>query len=794
MPDLAGIGCTVVARRDLPVARILARSYLDHHGDHEFVVVVLDPDDDEDTRSGLRIVRPDWLDLDRTDFLRLATAYDAPDLVRAVVPFALRQALAEAPVAIHLDSSSHVVGSLAGVVELAHGHDIVLIPQLLEPLPVDGKQPDATGLPVTGPFSAGFLAVGQGARPFLDHWAGWSRHEAPPSSEPRPGAHPHPVQQVPGLYRHTVHRDPGLDVGYWNAHERAPDTELRVVNFRGYDPDSPWLLSRHCPRWPRVLLSEHPALRRRAAEYRAALLAAGDPDTGEYGLGSLPDGSPLTAWIRRLFRHTWAAAERGNPDAPEPVAMPPHAFDGDAFREWLRSPGSVKEAAAGLNRAAVWAWTKRPDLQTAFRHPYREDAPAFRNWCRDHGVAEGMIPEWAVPAAPEPPGAPVAELGVNLGGFLTGELGLGEMGRIVHHVLRHAGVPVASVVEERVLTCRTDLPAPEDVGYPRFPVTILAVNADYTRMALETYPELGEHRYRIGLWAWELEDFPDWLHDAFALVDEVWTLSEFSRAAIAAHSPVPVKVIPLPVLDPGEPAAPRSGEPVQFLFLFDFNSTGQRKNATGLVETFRKAFPGRDDVRLVIKATNGERNPAQAERLRLLVRDDERVTLLERYLTVEELGDLYARSHAYASLHRSEGFGLTVAEAMIRGLPVISTDYSGTKEFVTEAVGWPVPYEMVQVGPGAQPYHADAWWAEPDLDHAARAMREIADNPTEAARRGKAAREHLLETRSVQRAAEWVLAELTAAYRSWREPATPDGRLRRTARAGVNRLRMRIGR
>jgi glycosyltransferase involved in cell wall biosynthesis len=772
MPDPAVIACTVVAGKDLRAATVLARSYLDHHGDHEFVVVVLDPDGGTDAEPGLRFVGPDWLDLDRTDFLRLATAYDAPDLVRAVVPFALRQALAEAAVAIHLDSSCQVLGSLTGVAELARSHDIVLIPQLLEPLPVDGKQPDTTG--ASGPFSESFLAVGRGARPFLDHWAEWSRHDAPASGEP-------------------VHRDPGVDVGYWNAHER-PHTGLRVVNFRGYDPDSPWLLSADCPRWPRVLLSEHATLARLADEYRAALIAAGGPGTGEYGFGSLPDGSPLTAWLRRLFRHTWAAAERRNPHAPEPVALPPHAFDGDVFREWLRSPGSAKERAAGLNRAAVWTWTNRPDLRTAFRHPYREDAAAFRNWCRDHGVAEGMIPDWAVPTAPEPPTAPVSELGVNLGGFLTGELGIGEMGRIVHHVLRHAGLPVASLVEERVLTCRTDLPAPDDLGYPRFPVTILAVNADYTRLALETYPELGEQRYRIGLWAWELEDFPDWLHDAFTLVDEVWTLSEFSRTAIAAHSPVPVKVIPLPVLDPGAPAAPRSGEPVRFLFLFDFNSTGQRKNATGLVGAFRKAFPGRDDVRLVIKATNGERNPAQAERLRLLVRDDPRITLLERYLTVEELGDLYARSHAYASLHRSEGFGLTVAEAMIRGLPVISTDYSSTREFVTDAVGWPVPHRMVQVGPGAPPYHADAWWAEPDLDHAARAMREIADNPTEAAQRGKAAREHLLETRSVERAAEWVRAEITAAYHSWRGSSpTAASRLRRTARAGVNRLRLRPG-
>src|SRR5207245_2460266 len=109
---------------------------------------------------------------------------------------------------------------------------------------------------------------------------------------------------------------------------------------------------------------------------------------------------------------------------------------------------------------------------------------------------------------------------------------------------------------------------------------------------------------------------------------------------------------------------------------------GARKNPWGLIDAFRRAFPDRDDVRLVIKAINGELNPHAAERVRVAVADDPRIELLERYLTVQELHDLYEGSTCYVSLHRSEGFGLTVAEAMARGMPVISTDYSGTKEFM----------------------------------------------------------------------------------------------------------------
>jgi glycosyltransferase involved in cell wall biosynthesis len=354
---------------------------------------------------------------------------------------------------------------------------------------------------------------------------------------------------------------------------------------------------------------------------------------------------------------------------------------------------------------------------------------------------------------------------------------------------------VVSVVEEHSLSaaCRTALDEPETAGRPRFPVSILAVNSDYTELLLDSHPELGHQRYRIGLWAWELEDFPKSMHGGFDFVDEVWTISEFCRKTIAAHSPVPVKTIPFPVLDPGQVkrAVRQAGDPVQFLFAFDFNSTGGRKNPWGAVVAFQRAFPDRDDVRLLIKATNGHLHSATAERLRYAIGDDKRIELLERYLTVEELDALYAGSDAYVSLHRSEGFGLTVAEAMIRGMPVIATNYSSTTEFFNAEVGWPVPYRMVEVGPGWAPYQKDARWADPDLDAAAEAMRQIAEDPAEARRRGAAAREHILRTRSMELATTWMRTQLRQAHQAWQdknEPVRPPfaPTLRRVARKAIH--------
>lgn len=776
--------CTVVTERHLPAARVLARSYVEQHPGHDFVVLVVDRAEFAGKSDGYRVLGYRALDVDQDDYLRLATSFTGPMLVEAAVPLLLRQLLTDADVAMYFAAEAEVLAPLTDVARLADRHGVVLLSRLLAPLPRDGEEPGTE----PASFDSGFVAVGRTAIPFLDFWADQSTRD---TSDDEPVA---ALELVPGLFPHTVLRDPGLGAGYRNLHERplsrgadgtieAGGVPLRLMHFTGYRPEKPWLLTTHCRR-PRVRLSSDGLLRELCADHRDRLLAAGhvaekDGAAPEYGFAELPDGTPLTGSMRRLFHTSWleaTAAERADdPLGRVAEEIPPHPFGEDggaAFRRWLASPASPLEKAAGLNRLVMRIWADRVDLQAVFPRPCHAHNAAFRHWCRTHGLDEGLLPEWALPREPITPNPPLDEFGVNVAGYLTAELGLGEMGRVIHRAVRESGVPVVSVVEEHSLsrTVRTALDQPDTVGTPRFPVSVLAVNADYTELLLDSHPEVGHERYRIGLWAWELEDFPEHLHEGFALVDEVWTVSEFCARTIAPHSPVPVKVIPVPVLDPGERPRPHRapGEPVRFLFAFDFNSTGQRKNPWGLVEAFRRAFGDRDDVRLTIKATNGHLHVEAEERLRHVIGDDHRIDLLDRYLSVAELDALYAGSDAYVSLHRSEGFGLTVAEAMVRGMPVIATAYGGTTEFFDDTVGWPIPYERIEVGPGWEPYQKDGVWADPDLDAAARAMRAVADDPEEARRRGKAAREYILRTRSMDAATEWLRTELKAAYDTWR--------------------------
>jgi glycosyltransferase involved in cell wall biosynthesis len=809
--------CTVVTHDRLPAAKVLAETYLRHHPGHGFVVFVTDsassaaPDE-----SGYLVAGYGWLDVDADEYLRLATFHSAGGLVDAVKPLVLRQLLESAEVVVHLAPETKVFAPFDDITRLAVEHDVVVTPYTLTALPLDGLEPREK----PGVFDDGFLAVGQGARTYLDLRAERARRRPPHGAVLESDRNW--TELFSGFVRHTVVRDPGLAVAYWNVHERelreGPVTgngsPVRFFRFAGYDPETPWVVSSECLDRPRAVLSGSTALRLLCDDYRDDLRQAGYRDeataSDPYGFAVLPDGSKLNHLMQQLFYERWLKAEKAKVE-PDPFGraadeIPPHPFSDDGglgFQDWLTSPASPIEQASGLTRLANAVWTSRPDLQAAFPHPRGSSSSAFRDWCSTYGLSEDLIPVWARPVDPPAVSAPVDEFGVNVAGYLTAELGLGEMGRILHRIVAESGTPVVSVVEEHSLSaaCRTALDEPETAGRPRFPVSVLAVNSDYTELLLDSHPEVGHERYRIGLWAWELEDFPKSMHGGFAFVDEVWTISEFCRKAIAAHSPVPVKTIPLPVIDPGtaKRTARQAGDPVRFLFAFDFNSTGGRKNPWGAVVAFQRAFPGRDDVCLVIKATNGHLHAATAERLRYAIGDDKRIELLERYLSVEELDALYAGSDAYVSLHRSEGFGLTVAEAMVRGMPVIATDYSSTTEFFGAGVGWPIPYRMVEVGSGWGPYQKDARWADPDLDAAAEAMREVADDPAEARRRGEAAREHVLRTRPMDVATTWVRAQLREAHQTWQDRNTPvrppsAPALRRVVRRAINLCRRLLGR
>jgi glycosyltransferase involved in cell wall biosynthesis len=285
-------------------------------------------------------------------------------------------------------------------------------------------------------------------------------------------------------------------------------------------------------------------------------------------------------------------------------------------------------------------------------------------------------------------------------------------------------------------------------------------------------------RYTIGQWAWELEEFPDRYLPSLDLVDEVWALSKFNRDAIAALTDKPVHVVPLTVTEPTNVQAPSRaslGLPDRFTFLFCFDmfSVMERKNPLGLIDAFSRAFDDGEGPVLVIKALNGDKRLNDREHLRWEAQKRSDVILIDRYLHHDEQVGLMSLADAYVSLHRSEGFGLTMAEAMALGKPVIATAYSGNLDFMTEDNSFLVPWEFGEVPVGCYPYPAGWRWADPDLDAAADILREVASDPAASMAVGARGRTSIFATHRLEVGAATV-SRLLGDIRVRRAASTGD--------------------
>ena len=264
-----------------------------------------------------------------------------------------------------------------------------------------------------------------------------------------------------------------------------------------------------------------------------------------------------------------------------------------------------------------------------------------------------------------------------------------------------------------------------------------------------------EGRHNVGFWYWEADKLrPSWLASRHHY-QEIWAGSEYCRQIFEHELGLPTAVVP-PVVAPAagpaeEPPLPLPRDCFVVLCCYDYRSCVERKNPVAAIEAFQQAFPGQTDVRLVLKARTGglKRRLARAHRRVKrraggwwpFSRGDQRILFLEDYLSAGQLRGLLQRCNCLISLHRSEGFGLHLAEALYLERPVVATGYSGNMDFMHEDNSYPVGYDLVPIRQRSLPYPRGSRWAEPDVAHAAELLRHVYSHPDEAqakARRGAA--------------------------------------------------------
>jgi glycosyltransferase involved in cell wall biosynthesis len=344
--------------------------------------------------------------------------------------------------------------------------------------------------------------------------------------------------------------------------------------------------------------------------------------------------------------------------------------------------------------------------------------------------------------------SPPERLGVNVFGDWSSTTGLAQASRRLAHALVRRGIALsASTVSTGAPTDDTLL-SPELAalnGPPTWPIDLWMLNInEFAMLGDSAISSLGGSRYRIATWYWELSTVPRSLWSSFDQVDEIWVPSSFVRRSFLRYTRRPIHIVPTVVptfglgID-GPDLRARLGispDAVVFLFTFDFNSSVARKNPLGVIEAFAQAFPARDEQAvLVMKGMNLSQSPTfEADLRRALERINS--VFVPQFLSQRDLADLFHACDVYVSTHRSEGFGLGMAEAMALGKPVIATSYSGNCDFMNAVNSCPLGYRLRTVMAQDHDYQEGlrdvyvegAVWAESDIGEAAQWMRLLARN------------------------------------------------------------------
>jgi glycosyltransferase involved in cell wall biosynthesis len=228
-------------------------------------------------------------------------------------------------------------------------------------------------------------------------------------------------------------------------------------------------------------------------------------------------------------------------------------------------------------------------------------------------------------------------------------------------------------------------------------------------------------------WAWELEDFPQYLVENKLKAERVLSVSEFSSKSISKTIDRKVETIHIPM---NLKRTNNHRNQKYFLFIFDYLSDFQRKNPLAVIEAYVKAFPKRKtNLKLVIKTSNHQLRISQHEKLIRACQDRNDIVIVTRKMTTSEINSLIESCQGYVSLHRAEGFGIPLAMAMMLEKPVIATGYSGNLDFMSETNSFLVDYSMISTKNATELIYQNlqSRWADPDVEAAARFM-QIIDN------------------------------------------------------------------
>ena len=478
-------------------------------------------------------------------------------------------------------------------------------------------------------------------------------------------------------------------------------------------------------------------------------------------------------FVSRYLLHVWRIREDLRAEFP---AVLRQESDQQRLVEWYLSVGSkqlslaecflepMRQAEAratdvGSTKWSTWRsvlaslfWRVKDAFPISFRRRFGDRIYQFVN--ENHPTLK--TPQGLTEAAPRVR-ATFDFDAVNVMAYFDAQSGIGQAGRAMSQVLESLFDRVHRVpIQFGHVGGRLTFPKPFSEPCADS-VSVICANADQVPLLAERseWSVIGS-TYKIGVWYWELEDFPDDLVHSAKLLDEIWVGSNFVRRAIARKGiSIPISVVP-PAVNLAESACggrERFGWSDGDFVIFsscDCLSVVNRKNPQGIYGAFTKlqTETGAMDLRLCMKLANTR--GAGIDEFVSILESDPSVTLIQEDLEPAEYSALIRSIDVAVSLHRSEGFGLVPAEAMSLGKCVVATGYGGNTDYMDSSNSQLVDYTLRPVGSGSPPYHPDAMWAEPDLDDAVKKLQALYASPELRKKLGENARASMRERFSVE--------------------------------------------
>lgn len=342
---------------------------------------------------------------------------------------------------------------------------------------------------------------------------------------------------------------------------------------------------------------------------------------------------------------------------------------------------------------------------------------------------------------------------IRVVGLLSTATGIGQSGRLCVSALRQAGFNVATHNLSRLFSVDDGVPF-EATGSSDAKAGGISIYHLNPPMMLLGMVAAGLRRYRrdtnVAYWAWEVPRLPSGWLKALDRVDAVLVPSTFCQTTVANSTDKPVLVVPHPlaIVDGrGTDGVLPDRSRFRVLTVFNCGSSLYRKNPWATIRAFKRAFGTDPDAELILKIADGRQHVADLARLAADVGDAPNIRIVDEMMDADALDALMRSADVYISLHRSEGFGLTVAEAIMREVPVIVTDWSGTTDFCPPSLAYCVGYDLVPVD-DPHPVYAElqgAQWAEPSVEAAARHLVAVRENKTAAHARARQLRTMLVE-------------------------------------------------